>query len=233
MRFFRKLNDLFVTKQNISFVTEALLGKQACISKDKYRELSDYAKEKNVKISNFKRYTGDINIIKTALDDIASIALDFPRILEGRRKLELNLDFYSSDDVFATTVHHIIYINASLYSSEEYLSSEYDLAVQQGKFVKNTNYRSIIRHETGHVVANIYKINPMQVAKSILGLEYDYEVLNYIKNELSLYAADFPDGREFISESFSGYYSNVDNNFARLFVGKCKMLEGGCSDETK
>ena len=40
-----------------------------------------------------------------------------------------------------------------------------------GKFVQGTDYRSVARHEVGHVVANIYGISPMQVAEQILPMD--------------------------------------------------------------
>lgn len=81
--------------------------------------------------------------------------------------------------------------------------------------VKDTTYRSIIRHELGHVVSNMYKLNPMEIAQLVLPGLSNTDIIKYVKENLSLYATDYSDGREFISECFSAYYSGVDNDFAK------------------
>lgn len=92
------------------------------------------------------------------------------------------------------------------------------MTAQRGHFVKDTTYRSIIRHELGHVVSNMYKLNPMEIAQLVLPGLSNTDIIKYVKENLSLYAADYSDGREFISECFSAYYSGVDNDFAKKNV---------------
>ena len=70
----------------------------------------------------------------------------------------------------------------------------------------------------------MYKLNPMAVAQLILPGLSNTDIIKYVKEHLSLYAADYSDGREFISECFSAYYSEVDNGFAKNYVLKCKEL---------
>ena len=62
-------------------------GWQDYISKEEYLELSRYAGAKKIRIEGFKRYKGDIEIIKQLLDDIETITRDFPLLLEGKRQL--------------------------------------------------------------------------------------------------------------------------------------------------
>lgn len=204
-----------------------------CISKEEYLELRNYANERRIRLSGFKKFSGDISIIKELIDDIIIIAKDFPLILEGRKRLELNLDIWCSDDVFATTENHLVYINANLFSDVSYLEAEYSLAVEQGKFVFDTDYHSIIRHELGHVVANLYKIESLEIAKEVLRTDSNVTVLQYVKKNLSLYSAEYEDGREIISECFSAYYGKTHNSFASEFVKKCLKLKGRCVDEKK
>ena len=83
------------------------------------------------------------------------------------KSVELNLDYYCDEDVFATTEKHLVYLNANLFSDVEYLKTE----------------------------SNV-------------------EVIRHVKENLSLYSAEYEDGREIISECFSGYYSRVNNSFA-------------------
>ena len=196
----------------------------AYITQDKYRNLMDYAREHHVKLENFKRFSGDINLIKELIDDIAIVAEDFPKILTVRKSVVIRLDEHSPLEDFATTDYHLISINSKLFNDRLYLEEEYELLTRIGKFVKNTNYRSIIRHELGHVVANIYRLNPLMIARSIFPDKTNEEILQFIKSTLSLYAADYKDGREFISEYFSAYYSQADVPFAAKYINKCKEL---------
>lgn len=208
---------------NISFRDIKLTSKSECISKEEYKGLMSYAKNYNIKLSQFKKFSGDVAIIQEMLDDIHLISLDFPKIVDNKKGVHICLES-SHRDIFATTYVHVIEINKDLYNDTEYLMSEYNLAVAQNKFVLDTDYRSIIMHEIGHVVANLYKIDALSIAKEILGMTSTIEVLNYVKENLSLYSAEYPDGREIISECFSAYYNTGKNDFANKFVEKCKEL---------
>lgn len=208
---------------NIAFRDTVAKSKSECISPEEYKELMSYAKRYNIKLSQFKKFSGDIAVIKEMLDDVYRISLDFPKIVDGKKGVHICLE-ESHRDIFATTYVHVIEINKDLYNDTEYLMSEYNLAVAQHKFVANTNYRSIIMHEIGHVVANLYKINALTIAKEILGIESTMEVLNYVKSNLSLYSAEYTNGSEIISECFSAYYNASGNEFANKFVTRCKEL---------
>lgn len=206
--------------------------KSSFITLDEYKEIMDYARKRNVKLEGFKRFSGEITTIKEMVDDIVVIAKDFPRILSDRKSLVVRLDENLFEGDFATTNGHVISINAKIFNNKEYLKKEYQLMAEFGTFVKGTTYRSVIRHEVGHVVANIYRLNTMKIAKSILKLNSKDDIYKYVMKNLSLYAAEYEDGVEFISESFSAYYSNVENIFAKEYVNKCKeiMKEEGFYD---
>ena len=55
----------------------------------------------------------------------------------------------------------------------------------------------------------------------ILKMDSKTEVFYRLGKELSIYSAAYNDGREIISESFSGYYSKVGNVIANAFVSRC------------
>ncbi len=65
----------------------AKLGKP--ISEEKYKGLRDYAMNRNIRISGFRNYVGDIETIKTVIDDIREIAEDFPKIIDERNGIVL------------------------------------------------------------------------------------------------------------------------------------------------
>lgn len=194
------------------------------ITKEEYHELMTYATARSIRLEGFKRFSGSISLIKEFIDDMYVVAQDFPRILEGKKSVIVRLDEYSPEDDFATTDYHIISINAKIFANKDYLESEYKMLADKGKFVKGTNYHSVAWHEIGHVVANIYDIKPMAVARQIMPESNISEITKYVKQNISLYAADYEDGREFISECFSAYYGNVDIDFANQYVEICKKI---------
>lgn len=192
------------------------------ISKEEYREISEYAVANHIRLEGFKSFKGNVNDVLELIDDIITISKDFPQILVGKKSVVLSLDGYSAEDDFATTIRHIVYLNARLYNDVNYLKLEYETAMIQGKFVEGTDFHSIIRHEIGHIVANTYNITTMEIAKKVLPGLKENEILMHVRDNLSLYAAEYEDGREFISESFSAYYSGVNNDFAKKYVEACK-----------
>ncbi len=53
------------------------------------------------------------------------------------------------------------------------------------------------------------------------------EIFYRLGKELSIYSAAYNDGREIISESFSGYYSKVGNAIADEFCKQMPCVEEG------
>lgn len=193
-----------------------------CISKKEYSELMSYARDRRVKLEGFKHFSGDIALIKEMIDDVVRMAEDFPALINSKKSATIVWDEDAPENDFATTVGHRVLINAKVFNSKDYLEKEYNMIAEAGKFVRGTNYRSVIRHEIGHVVANIYNIDTMKIARAILPGKTDFEILEYVYENISFYASDFVEGREFISECFSAYYSDIDIPFAKEYVRLCK-----------
>ena len=123
--------------------------------------------------------------------------------------------------------------DAGYYSDLDRLKKEYTQLAEKGRFVRNSDWRAICRHETGHVVANIYGIDPLQLAFDITHISKRIELFEFLKEELSLYSTSYEDGREIISECFSAYYGKIDIAFAKDFALRCKSLSkrtGECDE---
>ena len=194
------------------------------ISDEEFKELREYANSHGIKLSGFKDFVGDIQTIKWVIDDIYEIAQDFPLILDERNGVWIELDYNLETD-FATTMNdHIIHLNAGYFSDLPVLEKEYNDSVSQGRFVTGTDWRAVARHETGHVVANLYQIDPMDIALKLKDGQREAEILEILGDELSLYSAEYDDGREIISESFSAVYGKVENEFAKQFVKQCEIV---------
>lgn len=194
------------------------------IAKEKYNELVLYAEERHIGLSCFKEFVGDIEIIKQIIDDILIIAKDFPLILSPKQGIILELDYEMGTDFATTKNKHIIHLNAVYYSNIDILITDYNEGVSERRFVKNTDWHSVIKHEVGHVVANLYHLKPMEIAKRVLKTDSKLKVLDELTDLLSIYSTELEDGTEIISESFSGYYGNANNTFANAYVAECQRI---------
>lgn len=196
------------------------------ISPNDYKDIQSYAKQKNIALSGFRTFDGNIGIIKEMVDAAEKIAKDFPKLIRKKTPLTIELDRYMAAEDFASTNGHIIRINADAFRDEEKLEKEYNRLVQEGWFVKGSSYRSIISHEVGHVVGNLYNIDSIQIAKELTGVKTKVELMEFIQKNLSEYAAAYEDGREIISECFSNAYGSLEKNeFALKFVENCGKLK--------
>lgn len=120
----------------------------------------------------------------------------------------------------------MICINANAFRDTKRLAEEYQKLVDSGWFVKETDYRSIIRHEVGHVVVNKYGLNGLEAAKAITGAKTTAITLHTVKKELSEYAASYEDGTEIVSEAFSGIYSSAEpNEFALQIIESFGIIQ--------
>ena len=120
---------------------------------------------------------------------------------------------------FAITHGRIISLNLDAYRDVEVLKNEYQKLVDEGWFVKGTDYKAIVNHEFGHVVADVYKINPLKIACEITGMNSKATVI-WLHSNLSKYAGSFDDGREIISEVFADMSSDNPGEFSRKFYAK-------------
>jgi len=186
------------------------------ISPEQFKEVMRYAREKDVRISGFKQFDGDIQTVKDLVDDVEGIAKDYPLIREGKKPVTIHLDEWIDSNDFAVTRNHVICINANAYRDTVKLAEEYQKLVDAGWFVKGTDYRSIIRHEIGHVIEYKYELDGLEAVKKITETKSNMEALNIVKKELSEYAALVD--REIVSESFSGAYSSGEKNEFALQV---------------
>ena len=83
--------------------------------------------------------------------------------------LTLNENLDAADFAVTTKIRNVN-LNANAYRDLEKLKMEYQKAVDEGWFVKGTDYRAIIHHEFGHIVAKTYNIDSLKIACEITGL---------------------------------------------------------------
>lgn len=137
-----------------------------------------------------------------------------------------------ADNDFAQTINNKIFINNFAFRDKKLLAEEYAKKVAEKWFVEGTDYTSIIYHEMGHAVYNIYGLSSTKIDKAITGIQSKKSLLAYVKTNLSEYASK-DTGNEIISEVFSSVYSSrSNNNFALKYYAECVKIilkRGGVS----
>lgn len=216
------------TSNNISMAADANSikwepkGKK--ISNESYKSIMSYARSKDIELSGFKQYDGKIETIMQLVDDADSVLKLYPELKKGKNKVVFELDELMDSEDFAKTVGHIIHINANAFRNADMLNEEYMKAVKDKWFAQGTDYHAIVKHEIGHVVANKYNINGLEIAEKITGKKGAY-LSEFLEKNLSRYSASYEDGREIISECFASVYGgNTKNEFALKFVEECGKI---------
>ncbi len=199
------------------------------ISKNEYKEFRDKANSLGYKVSGFKKFDGDINLVLDCLEKTQEIREKYPELFKGRKQIILKCakpGFSLDNDTFAMigSNNHEILINQYAFRSRKALELEYQKLVDQGYFVKGTDYYSIFIHELGHIVGKVYHIDSLKIANDITRLK-SHDTLNYLKDNLSIYAGRFGDGREIISEVFSDFFnSNNTIDFSLKFINEIDKI---------
>ena len=178
------------------------------ITSGEYNALRQYASDNHIRLQGFKRSDVDIHMAKNAIDALVRVAEEFPAIYgDQKHHLTLSLsEFYDSNDFaeVSPSAPHILSINQDAYRSAEALATEYGKLADNRFFVPGTGVDSIIYHEAGHIVSDVYGIDGMNIMKEVLNLDLEKDVLDYCEEYLSQYSSKNAD--EIISECFSAFY---------------------------
>ncbi|MFQ9546386.1 MAG: hypothetical protein ACLR02_15375, partial [Clostridium sp.] len=189
------------------------------ISKEEYKELRGYAESKGIVLSEFKKFDGDVVLVKEIIDDMSMLANKYPILKDKKKPLTLKLQYYMQDEDFAQSKKHIICINGKMLRSKEILKKYYLSLSEEKWFTANTSYRAIVKHEIGHTIHDLYKINTIDISKKILNVESEKELFIKLKSYLSIYSSTRLDGSEILSEVFAEFYdSKKPREFSLKFM---------------
>ena len=180
----------------------------------------------STQLAGVKNSDLDLELVRDAIDRTAEMIKEYD--IQNRIDYPFTMDFSNPlrPQDFAESypgTKHIIYFNRDAYRSKEALEKEYKKLESEGFFVRGTTYKSIPYHEIGHIIADIFGINSIEIAKQITGLDTEKKVLDHVAENLSIYASK-PGGDEIISECFSAVYSGVNNDFALKFFDECSKI---------
>ena len=197
------------------------------LSKEECREIRELADSKKIYLFGVKNFDGKAETVKDAIETLASLQTKFPNVVSGGKRLTLTMnDSLDAEDFAVTTKIRNVNLNANAYRDLEKLKTEYQKAVDEGWFVKGTDYRAIIHHEFGHIVAKTYNIDSLKIACEITGMS-PKRTIQFVQENISEYAGSFPDGKEIISEVFADMTTNNPNEFSKKFYSKVRELTGG------
>ena len=195
-------------------------GHGRMIRRAEYLSLRDEASKYGIKLVNFAKSDVDpaaaklaINAVAKALDRDKRIASAFPEGLTLELSGMYSGDFASMSREDRTRLR----LNYEAMRDVRVLKEQYSNLVGKGWFVAGTEADAVLFHEIGHSVAYASGIDPLEISREITG-KSGAELLEYVRKNLSEYAAAFADGTEIASEAFSAYISGVDNEFAEKFA---------------
>lgn len=195
------------------------------ITKEAYDDLMDEGRKNDIQLSGFRFFDGNPELIKDIIASISAITADFPMLRGKKKKVMMRLSMTMDSRDFAITDGRTIRLNQAAFRSKKRLEEEYDALAADGWFVKGTDYRSIGFHEAGHVLGDLYSIDGLEIAKEITGIESTPKLIEYLRTNLSKYAAEYIDGSEIISECFASVYGSAEKNeFALKFIERYRII---------
>lgn len=203
-------------------------NKGASITPEQYKDLRSHAEGKNIILQGFKKSDVAVDLARDTIDEADRMLDMYPELRGSSKKpFTLYLDRHMQSIDFAEVregATHIMHINADAYRSRECLAQEYKKLSENGWFVRGTTHKSIVYHEMGHMVSDVYGIDGLSLMKKVLGTDSTAETLLWCKNNLSEYSFK-ADGSEIISEIFSAYYG-LDKPSKEVvdFMSKCDKM---------
>lgn len=171
-------------------------------------------------MSGVKDFDGKFETVKEVIETLADLQSKFPKVVDGGKKLTLTMNYYMDAADFAeTTKIRNLNLNANAYRDTKKLQIEYRKAVDEGWFVKGTDYHAIIHHEFGHIVANTYNIDSLKIACEVTGLS-PKRTIQFVQENISEYAGSYSNGKEIISEVFADISTGKPSEFSKKFYSE-------------
>ena len=186
------------------------------ISTESFKELRQYAVERGIAISQFKTFDGDVELIKEFINSIYEMKKFFPYVSDEKHQITIIASNYLVDGDLAYTQGRHISINQNAYRDREKLNAFYEKYMSDGWFVQGTTYKAIPFHEFGHIIDNVFKIPALKLACEVMKKETAV-TLNFIRKNLSRYAASYVDGTEITSEVLADISSNEPIQFSETY----------------
>lgn len=185
-----------------------------------------FADVKGSKYGGFDTYCGDPQVLNDIVEHIKNNQEILTK-LSGNSKIIVGYDYLREGgnvevDTFAQTKGRTIIFNKFMYDDSNYLKSEYQKAVEEGRFAKGTSYLNVADHEMGHVFARcnpLYLSSLRNVCKR-RAMDSGISSSNFIVSNISSYA-DYQD--ELPAEINAMRYGK-ENELALELLKEAKLL---------
>ncbi len=143
----------------------------------------------------FETYCGNPKVLDEALEHIktnqerltnsgkdANILLQYRDLLDDQGRIDT--------ETFAMVTGNTLTLNRFMYDDTNFLKCEYDMLVQSGHFAKGTDYRNVIDHEMGHIIAKRDRAFATCTVKIIhnMAAAEETNVAEFIRQNISGYA---------------------------------------------
>lgn len=198
------------------------------ITKTQYKELQKVAAENGIRLSGFKVFDGDVDLVKEVLVEYGKLANQYVLPEKVRKNLTLSvLEDTDSDALASTPDKYTISLNAAAFRNKKALNDEYNLRLSYGLYPKGTTYRNIIVHEFGHILDLTYGVKANEIVKRLTGInsiDNYLEWVDYISSNLSNYAAAYQDGSEILSEALNAFHGKAPSAFVLRFLKECDKI---------
>jgi len=198
------------------------------ISADALQSFADKAEKYGIRFAptygacgGFESYRGDPRVLDDALEHLKNgknlltqrgkddtILLQYHDILDENGRID--------PDTFAMVSGRTITLNRFMYDDTEHLKREYAALVKSGHFTKGTDYRNVIDHEMGHVLAKRDKslLANLRAAISAMAEEHSMSETDFVRAYVSKYANY---ENELLAELYAKYRGNDPGIAAELF----------------
>lgn len=195
------------------------------ISKEQYKELREYAFGKGIVLKGFKKSDVDVILAKELIDDAEKMLKKYPRLQQsGIFTMELK-NMHSEDFAYTVLGMNKLSLNINAVRDKSAFMREYNKLMNEGFFVRDTDYHSVIFHEFGHLVGANYGIDGLELMKKVLNTDSNAEVLAFCRDNLSEYSAKYDNGIEIISEIFSAHEGGRTDDFILTFMRESGILK--------
>lgn len=191
------------------------------ISDESYQALNQYATEKGLVLEGFRKYDGDVALIRRQIGGIDRVMQDFSEI--RKQKLRVAVSYDMSDDDFAITTGKKITFNGKALRDADTLEKEYQKLANDRWFVKGTTCESISYHEMGHAIVKEKQLSARKTIDDLFVDVPESKRQKHIMDSISIYASN--SNGECIAELFSAHYSRtkVDDEVLKL-TQKCVKM---------
>ena len=169
----------------------------------------------------FENYCGEPRVLDEALEHLQNgknlltqrgkddtILLQYHDILDQSGRID--------PDTFAMVNGRTITLNRFMYDDTEHLKREYAELVRLGHFTRGTDYRNVIDHEMGHVLAKRDKslLANLRAAISAMAEDHSMSETDFVRAYVSKYANY---ENELLAELYAKYRGNDPGIAAELF----------------